>query len=331
MSRASRPQARSPPRGTRATLVREVGRAHEPEREQRRSAHLERPLEAAHPERVEHRGERDDDHHQPGERQQEQADRRVERHHPVAAVVACGACRAIRLNTGSQADEHAAGDDRRRAPREHERAHAPSRARGRAAPTPPANHRTSTRTSIAATASQTRVPRPRRSTAPQSSVPLGAGVALARRLPALGVEAPLAAGGVGWVARRGRSIRRARPRACSGAARGRARGCAPASGCRTRSRATTGPSRSSSRARWRGPSDGDSATSKRTSTRVSRRVGVLPAGTARAARAPLELVERDRARRRDPQTCPVLPGACVGHPTRTVRGTGRTLGTLTAQ
>ena len=48
-----------------------------------------------HPEGVEHRGERADDQHHPDERQHEQADRRVERHHPVAAVVACGASRAI--------------------------------------------------------------------------------------------------------------------------------------------------------------------------------------------------------------------------------------------
>ena len=104
---------------------------------------------------------------------------------------------------------------------------------------------------------------------------------------------------MGLVARRGRSTLkpsarrvRSRSRAIS-----RLRACERLSDAVAR---TTGPSFSSSRARCRGPRDGDPATSKRTSTRVSDVLACWPPGPARTARLPLELVERDHAARASP-------------------------------
>ena len=102
---------------------------------------------------------------------------------------------------------------------------------------------------------------------------------------------------------------------CSAAAsRSRSRSSASSRfwSCERRSDATirtAGPSLSSSRARWRGPSDGDASMSKRSSTRVFDVLACWPPGPPERAEAPLELVERDRARPRDPQHAVSTPRA----------------------
>ena len=124
---------------------------------------------------------------------------------------------------------------------------------------------------------------------------------LALRLAPLGVEAGLlgrparlrwrAAGGSTCSA----AARRERSRS---SASSRLRACERLSDAVARA---TGPSRSSSRARWRGPSDGRRRDREpHLDPRVGR-VGVLAARSTGAGRAPLELVEADHARRRDPQ------------------------------
>ena len=128
--------------------------------------------------------------------------------------------------------------------------------------TPPANHRTLTMTSTPGQSSgpgrirRWRLRSPRRRLASRRR----------RRPPALGA-----------VARRARGVRRASARRSRSRdnTSSRLRAWDRVSAATTR---TTGPSRSSSRARCAGESDGDPATSKRTSTRVLEVFACWPPG-----------------------------------------------------
>ncbi len=225
---------------------REIGWPHEPEREHRRAAHLERALEAAHAEAVEHRGERGEDEQQPHEWQHEQPDRRVQRHdrsRPSYVRVS----RASRLNTPRKPTKTARVVIAA-SPRGSTNVRTAESMTSTTSSTPPANHSTSSTTS---TAGQLRRLTPRGQVGRRSRLRADCRRFASRRA----ARAAL----VGVVGRRGRSTRspsatRARSRS---SANSRFRACERVSDAVAR---TTGPSRSRSRARWRGPSDGDSAT-----------------------------------------------------------------------
>ena len=225
-----------------------------------------------------------------------EADRRVERHHPVAALV--GAVQpGEQVEHLAQADEDDAGDERRRRPA------GSTNVRTAESMTSTSEH------DAAGEPQDLHDARPsagqlRRLVATRGPVGAAGGRCLRADWRRLASSRARLAAVVGLVARRGRSIRKPVGERARAAARGRSRGCGPASASRTRSPATTGPSRSSRRARWRGPSDGDVVDVEPHLDARVRRVGVLAARAARTARAPLELVERDHAARASPAALP---------------------------
>ena len=273
-------------------VARSGGRT-KPEGEQRRPAHLERPLEAAHAEGVEHGGERD---RAPSPSTRPAAcTGRSGRTAPSPSRARCSvrAARGDEVEHRPQADEHGAGDDGRRARGSTKVRRAESNT-SKSSPTPSTNHRIRVRTCIGVQL--------RRSTDRVRSVVVGGAPAalLALRLAPLGVEA-------GLLRRAGRLRRppgrvdlqrvgQPRPEpferelavACLRPRVGRG-------GARHRTEALEQP-RALARSERRRRRDREA--------HLDAGVGgvrVLTTGTARARRAPLELVEADHARRRDAQ------------------------------
>ncbi len=188
-------------------------------------------------------------HQDPDERQHEQADRAVQRHHRVAPVVGAGQA-GHRVEARSQSDEHDAGEHRRHTAREHERAH-----RGvehRKDQCDPEREPEHLDHDVHASGS---VADARRPAVSQSSAPGRRRDSLRSAWRRFSDSRASFARRAGAWSPAGAARRAARPRGAPGAVRGRAPCSGPASGCRRR-----WPARPGRSARAAGPSGPGRAT-----------------------------------------------------------------------